>query len=119
MTRTTWGSLGLGVLLQLVAWSYRDDVRLWCGRLHPLPQQPSLSSEGENGDWTMWRGNAQRTGVQAQPSPAPVGQVQWELVIGAGFISSPIIAGDSLYVGDTKGRLYRLHRSEGSIIWQL
>jgi hypothetical protein len=26
-----------------------------------------------------------------------------------GFISSPIIAGDSLYIGDTKGRLYRLH----------
>jgi putative pyrroloquinoline-quinone-binding quinoprotein len=50
----------------------------------------------------MWRGNAPRTGVQAQPGPAPSGQVQWQFVNGAGFIASPIAAGDSLYVGDTK-----------------
>jgi outer membrane protein assembly factor BamB len=119
MTRITWCCLGLGVLLLLAAWSFRDYATLWRGRWRPLPLQPSLSSEGQNGDWTMWRGNAPRTGVQAQPGPAPSGQVQWQFVNGAGFIASPIAAGDSLYVGDTKGRLYRLHRSNGNVIWQL
>ena len=35
------------------------------------------------------------------------------------LISSPIADGDSLYVGDTKGRLYRLHRSNGRVLWQV
>jgi outer membrane protein assembly factor BamB len=119
MTRITWCLVGLGVLLLLMAWSFQDYATLWRGRWHPLPLQPSLSSEARDGDWTMWRGNAQRTGVQAQPGPLPTGQVQWQFVSGAGFVSSPIAAGDSLYVADTKGRLYRLHRSTGSVIWQL
>ena len=42
----------------------------------------------------MWRGNAQRTGVQAHPGPVPTGQVQWQFASGASFISSPIAAGD-------------------------
>jgi hypothetical protein len=119
MTRITWSLLGLGVLVLLIAWSFRDHATLWRGRWRALPLQPSLSSEGRDGDWTMWRGDAQRTGVQAQPGPTPSGQVQWRFVNGAGFVSSPIVAGDSLYVGDTEGRLSRLHRSDGRVIWQL
>jgi len=119
LTRTTWCLLGFGVLLLLIAWSFRDYATLWRGRWRPLPLQPSLSSEGHDGQWTMWRGNAQRTGVQAQPLSVPRGQVQWQFINGAGFISSPIAAGDSLFVGDTKGRLSRLRRSDGRVIWQL
>jgi outer membrane protein assembly factor BamB len=118
-TRTTWCLVGLGGLVLLIAWSFRDYATLWGGRWRPLPLQPSLSSESHNGDWTMWRGNVQGTGVQAQPGPLPAGQVQWQFVNGAGFTSSPIVASDSLYVGDTKGRLYRLHRSNGRVLWQL
>src|SRR4029450_1051297 len=118
MTRTTWCLVGLGALVLFAVWSFRDYATLWRGRWQPLPLQPALSSEARDGDWSMWRGNAQRTGVQAQPGPAPSGQVQWRFVNGAGFIASPIAAGDSLYVGDTKGRLYRLHRSNGHVIWR-
>ena len=117
MTRTTWCLVGLGMLLLLIAWSFRDYATLWRGRWQ-LPLQ-RLSSEARDGDWTMWRGNAQRTGVQAQPGPVPTGQVEWQFVSGAGFISSPIAAGDSLYVGDTQGRLSRLQRSTGKVLWQL
>ena len=119
MTRTTWCLVGLGALVLLIAWSFRDYATLWRGRWRPLPLQPALSSEARDGDWTMWRGNAQRTGVQAQPGPVPTGQVEWQFVNGAGFISSPIAAGDSLYVGDTQGRLSRLQRSTGKVLWQL
>ena len=119
MPRTTWCLVGLGALVLLIAWSFRDYATLWRGRWQPLSLQPALSSETHDGDWTMWRGNAQRTGVQAQPGPAPTGQVEWQFVNGAGFISSPIAAGDSLYVGDTQGRLSRLHRSTGKVLWQL
>ena len=116
MTRTIWGLMSLGMLLLLIAWSCWDYVTLWRGRWRPLLLQPSLSSEARDGDWTMWRGNAQRTGVQAQPGPFPTGQVQWQFVSRAGFISSPIAAGDSLYVGDTQGRLSRLHCSTGKVM---
>jgi hypothetical protein len=103
----------------LIAWSFRDYATLWRGRWQPLPLQPALSSEARAGDWTMWRGNAQRTGVQVQPGAVPSGQVDWQFVNGAGFISSPIAAGDSLYVADTQGRLSRLQRSTGQVLWRL
>src|SRR5262245_29999480 len=119
MTRTIWGLMGLGVLLLFIAWSCWDYATLWRGRWRPLPLQPSLSSEAHDGDCTMWRGNVQHTGVQAYPGPLPSGQVQWQFVSGAGFISSPIAAGDSLYVGDTHGRLSCLQRSTGRVIWQV
>src|SRR4029450_11917885 len=119
MTRITWCLVALGLLLLLIAWSFRDYATLWRGPWRPLPVQPALSSQAHNGDWTMWRGNAQRTGVQAWPGPIPTGQVQWQFVGGAGFMSSPLAAGDSLYVGDTNGRLSRLQRSTGRVIWQV
>ena len=31
----------------------------------------------------------------------------------------PIAVGDSLFIGDTQGRLYRLQRSTGKVLWQL
>jgi hypothetical protein len=69
---------GLGMLVILTAWSFRDHARLWYGRWSPPPLLPSLSSEAQHGDWTMWRGNAPRAGVQAQPGVAPGGRMRWQ-----------------------------------------
>src|SRR2546429_9738563 len=113
MTRTTWCLMGLGVVVLLIAWNFRDYATLWRGRWQPLPLQPALSSEARDGDWTMWRGNTQRTGVQAQPGPVPTGQVEWQFFRGAGFVSPPIAAADSPYFRDTEGPLYHRQGSTG------
>ncbi len=120
MARSHWLLMGLSALLLLIAWSFRDNIVVWLGPQRSLPSQPMLSSESRRGDWTMWRGNAQRTGVQPQPRvQPPAGRLAWQFTAGAGFISSPVAFDDSLFIGDTEGRLYRLHRRDGSIIWQL
>ena len=35
MTRTTWCLVGLGALVLLLAWSFRDYATLWRGRWQP------------------------------------------------------------------------------------
>src|SRR5262249_62076185 len=89
MTRTTWCLVGLGALVLLIAWSFRDYAILWRGRWQPLPLQPALSSEARDGDWTMWRGEAQRPGAQGQAGSGPGGGGGGEVAKGGRLPPAP------------------------------
>src|SRR5688500_14482718 len=99
MTRLKWSLICLMLFLLLIAWSFRDYAALWLGRWCPPPANVLLSSTSRQGDWSMWRGDAQRTGVQPLPGAPVSGRVVWQFDAGAGMISSPVVAGDSLFVG--------------------
>lgn len=86
-------------------------------------------------DWTTHRGNPQRTGLRDAaasalytadalsklkvlaefrlPGPLP-GTDEWT----NGFWSSPVIAGDRLYIGGGNGYLYALDRKTLQVVWQ-
>ena len=68
-------------------------------------------------DSSMFRGGPSRTGVySASPGSALVG-LQWRFMTDGDVISSPTVAGQTVYVGSGDGRLYALDRTAGTRKW--
>lgn len=49
---------------------------------------------------------------------ASSGSLIWQYRAVGGFSSSPVVAGNTAYVGSTVGTLYALNTSSGSLVWQ-
>lgn len=65
----------------------------------------------------MFRGGADHTGVYTSPSPSLSGVV-WKFKTAGRVISSPAVAGNSVYVGSTDGQLYAIDRAAGTLRWK-
>ena len=77
-----------------------------------------LSSRALAFDTTMFRGNAQHTGVYAGDTSVRSPHVKWKFHTSGYVISSPAVAGDLVYVGSTDGSLYALDRLRGTLQWK-
>jgi outer membrane protein assembly factor BamB len=69
-------------------------------------------------DATMFRGNAQHSGVYDAAGAATLGSVKWKFHIGGQVISSPAVVGETIYVGGTDGILYAVNREAGTLKWK-
>ncbi len=66
----------------------------------------------------MFRGNAEHTGVYAGPGPATLTGVKWKFHTGGSVLSSPAVAGDTVYVASNDGFLYALAAADGQQRWR-
>jgi outer membrane protein assembly factor BamB len=64
----------------------------------------------------MFRGNAAHTGVYASPAPG-LATVAWTFQSKGRILSSPVVVGDSVYVGSSDHRVYALHAADGRVKW--
>ena len=73
---------------------------------------------GQARDVAMFRGNATRSGIYAAPSAGTslVG-LQWRFLTEGDVISSPVVLGQTVYVGSGDGRLYALELATGTRKW--
>ncbi len=66
---------------------------------------------------SMFRGNAEHTGVYDTQGVERLGGVLWRFTTAGPVRSTPVVTGDMVYVGSTDGNLYALDRSTGAERW--
>jgi eukaryotic-like serine/threonine-protein kinase len=69
-------------------------------------------------DAPMFRGDAAHSGVYAGAGSTAFGGVKWAFHAKGAFISSPAVAGDSVFVGNTDNFLYAVNRDTGALKWK-
>jgi outer membrane protein assembly factor BamB len=69
-------------------------------------------------DVTMYRVDAQRSGVQPGPVPHTTPVLVWSRTADAGIGLHPVLADGVLYVGSDDGRLYALDARTGDELWR-
>lgn len=67
---------------------------------------------------TQFHGGPDHVGVFDGPSPGNLVKTLWTFDAGNVVISSPVISGDTLYIGTKGGLLIALDKLKGSKIWQ-
>jgi len=115
--RRAWGVL---VLLALVATSCRSS-RDKDNQNQSVPSNQPAAPAGTTyqGDWPVFRGDAQSTGAVAEPLVDSL-DVVWRLdVERARFESTPAIADGVVYIGDMNGRLLSIDLETGQQRWSL
>jgi polyvinyl alcohol dehydrogenase (cytochrome) len=73
-------------------------------------------------DWTVSGQNLSNTRHQAaetaiSPATAPALDVKWIAKLGGTSFATPAIEGDAVYMVDYAGKLYRIDRETGEIVW--
>jgi outer membrane protein assembly factor BamB len=66
----------------------------------------------------MFRGNAQHTGVYSSAGIPQFTKVKWEFHTNGQVFSSPVVSGDTVYVGSSDHQLYALDRAAGTLKWK-
>jgi len=94
---------------------------LSCVPSTPLPgqvtQMPDISAVETTPAITLYRGNAQRTGVFAFPAIRQEPSVQWQAKVSSTWLMPPVLADGILYTGSGDGVLYALDAQTGEEIW--
>lgn len=65
----------------------------------------------------MFRGGPTHTGFYRDSGPIAAPHVQWKFQTQGKIMSSPAIAGDTMYFGSTDGKLYAVNVRSGAEIW--
>lgn len=66
----------------------------------------------------MFRGNPQHTGVYSGAGVPQFTKVKWQFHTNGQILSSPAVAGDTLYVGSSDHFLYALNLAAGTVKWK-
>ena len=66
----------------------------------------------------MFRGNPQHTGVYDAAGVPQFTKIKWQFHTGGQVLSSPAVAGDTLYVGSSDHFLYALDLAAGTLKWK-
>jgi eukaryotic-like serine/threonine-protein kinase len=69
-------------------------------------------------DDAMFRGNPQHTGVYAASGVPQFTKIKWQFHTGGQILSSPAVAGGTLYVGSSDHLLYALDLAAGTQKWK-
>src|SRR3954464_10518969 len=76
-----------------------------------------LAAPAALGAQAMFRGGPEHTGIYQSTNPT-LTSVAWKVKIGREIISSPVVAGDAVYVGSDDGNLYSIDRRDGTVRWK-
>jgi outer membrane protein assembly factor BamB len=66
----------------------------------------------------MFRGNAQHIGIFDSAGIATFGGIKWKFHTAGQVISSPAVAGGTIFVGSTDGNLYAVNQESGAQKWK-
>ncbi|MDD5675884.1 MAG: PQQ-binding-like beta-propeller repeat protein, partial [Chitinivibrionales bacterium] len=69
-------------------------------------------------DWPAFRGNLQRTGFTAEKVGLPEGKPLWRFGPVGAVVSSPSVAGNTVYFGSRDSTIYALDALSGVVKWQ-
>jgi outer membrane protein assembly factor BamB len=69
-------------------------------------------------DWPAFRGNAQRTGYY--PGAISIDSIRplWRETVGCALVSSPVIAGNTLYIGGRDSCIHAYDAGSGTLLWK-
>ncbi len=70
-----------------------------------------------NAQPAMFRGGPDHTGVYASAAPS-LSALAWKFKTGGRVISSPLVVGNTIFVGSTDGALYSIDRINGTQRWK-
>src|SRR5579864_1976133 len=70
-------------------------------------------------DESMFRSDPQHSGVYQSRALTAFHKIKWQLHTGGYVVSSPAVAGASVYVGSTDGSLYAIDRETGALRWKV
>jgi outer membrane protein assembly factor BamB len=65
----------------------------------------------------MFRGGPTHLGVYESPAPS-LESLAWKFRTGGRVISTPVVVGNTVYVGSTDGSLYAVNRADGTQRWK-
>src|SRR5215211_7238077 len=84
-----------------------------------LPDQTDTPAPTGNTstDITLYRGNAQRTGVFDFPAIRSEPSVKWQTKVSSTWLMPPVLADGTLYTGSGDGVLYALDAQTGQPLW--
>jgi outer membrane protein assembly factor BamB len=66
----------------------------------------------------MFRGGTEHLGVYASTTAPGIQAVAWKYKTNGKVLSSPLVAGDAVYVGSADGNVYSLARGDGALRWK-
>jgi eukaryotic-like serine/threonine-protein kinase len=69
-------------------------------------------------DWSMFRGNPQRTGFVAENFGVPGERSAWTDSLGCPIVSSPAVSNGVLYVGGRDSCVYAITAATGELLWK-
>src|SRR4051812_28427630 len=78
---------------------------------------PFHAGSAQPTDVGMFRGGAAHLGEYALPSPT-LGTLAWKFRTEGRVVSSPVVIGETVFVGSSDGNLYALNRGDGSLRWK-
>ncbi|HEY2762313.1 MAG TPA: PQQ-binding-like beta-propeller repeat protein [Pirellulales bacterium] len=79
---------------------------------------PTGESLAIGGDWPVFRGNAMATGV-ADGELTNNPQLLWKFTVAKGsFNATPVVVGDTVYIGDLDGTFYAIDLTSGEQRWK-
>jgi outer membrane protein assembly factor BamB len=67
---------------------------------------------------TMFRGDAARSGIYTGLGVPELHGVRWKFKTGGAVLSSPAVAGDSVYFGSNDGHVYAVQAATGGLRWK-
>jgi eukaryotic-like serine/threonine-protein kinase len=69
-------------------------------------------------EWPTFRGNQERTGLSNEHVGVPVAGPLWKDSLGCGFVSSPSVTSNILYIGGRDSVLYAMDANSGRMVWR-
>ena len=81
------------------------------------PVQAEKQSETTGADWPLPRGDARWSGSTDTNLPKDLA-VLWEYKAVEAIETTPVVAGDKVFLSDVMGRLYAVNRETGTEVWQ-
>ena len=67
---------------------------------------------------SMFRGDANHSGVYSGPEPRQFHRVKWKFPTGNRIVSSPVIQGKTIYFGSDDGNIYAVDAESGRQMWK-
>jgi outer membrane protein assembly factor BamB len=87
----------------------------------PIPTTSPTTSA--NDDWITFAHDQKRTGFQSQNVGITKSNVtnlalRWQKALGEATMSSPVVAGGSIYIATEQGNVYALNATNGNTLWK-
>jgi len=83
----------------------------------PIPTSTPIPTEDVSAQVTLYRGNAQRTGIFDFPAIRQEPVIQWQTKVSSTWLMPPVLVDNILYTGSGDGVIYAVDIQAGQELW--